>query len=179
MKLQINQRNKTAMKIGGICAAVILLFNYVFCPWFSHWERVKAELAGEKTKLELIETDRSAARAAKHAALTAAVPVFEMPQSEDKQRLIFESKFIDQAKKTGIQFKSVNYHAPKKTKNAIGYKLLHLQCRGKCKFDQLTNLLAGLNENPHFVGIEELQIKCNEKKRSEMDLVLTVSTFAR
>jgi succinate dehydrogenase flavin-adding protein (antitoxin of CptAB toxin-antitoxin module) len=41
------------------------------------------------------------------------------------------------------------------------------------------DFLAQLNENPYLVGIEELKIKCDPKKRGEVELDLTVSSFAK
>ena len=64
-----------------------------------------------------------------------------------------------------------------------GYKVLRLKCKGKCKFDQVLNLLAGLKGNPYYVGIEELRIQCDAKEqpqqRKQVDLEVTLSTFAR
>ena len=48
-----------------------------------------------------------------------------------------------------------------------------------CSLDQMLNLLANLNSNPYLAGIEELNIKCGQKDRRQMDLVMTVSTFAK
>jgi hypothetical protein len=43
---------------------------------------------------------------------------------------------------------------------------------------QVLDFLERLNENPYLVGVEELKIKCDPKKRGEVELDLTVSTFA-
>ena len=54
-----------------------------------------------------------------------------------------------------------------------------MKCSGKCKFAQILDLLASLKENPYLVGIEEMRIKCDTKNRQEIELDLTVSTFAK
>jgi len=45
--------------------------------------------------------------------------------------------------------------------------------------NQLLDLLAGLNDNPYLLGIEDIQFKYGTKERKEMDIVLTVSTLVR
>ena len=44
---------------------------------------------------------------------------------------------------------------------------------------QALDLLAKLNENPYLVGIEEFRLKIDPKKRSEVELNITVSTFTK
>jgi hypothetical protein len=60
---------------------------------------------------------------------------------------------------------------------------LKVKCKGKCKFDQLLDFLAGLKENPYLVGVEELRVTCDTKvppeKRNQVEIDLTVSTFAK
>jgi len=41
------------------------------------------------------------------------------------------------------------------------------------------DLLADLSNNAYFVGVEDVQLKANTKDRKQVDLVLTVSTFAK
>ncbi len=42
-----------------------------------------------------------------------------------------------------------------------------------------SDLLADLKSNPYLVGVDELALKCNEKKRQQVELNLTVTTFVR
>ena len=60
-----------------------------------------------------------------------------------------------------------------------GYKQLLLVCKAKCRFSQALDLLARLNENPYLVGIEEFKIKVDPKKRTEVELNLTISTLTK
>lgn len=60
-----------------------------------------------------------------------------------------------------------------------GYDLLLVKCSAKCRFSQVLDFLSRLNENPYLVGIEEFKIKKTDpKKPQELELNLTVSTFA-
>jgi len=92
---------------------------------------------------------------------------------------LFRGKFNEQLKKAGINVTSLQFLRSTRSKQASGYNTLRLQCRGKCKFNQMLDLLAGLNDNPYLVGIEELQVKCDTKKREQLDIVLTVSTSVK
>ena len=56
-------------------------------------------------------------------------------------------------------------------------KLLRLQCKARCKYDKALDFIAGLQENPYLVEIEEFTFKCDEAKPQEVDLTLVVSTF--
>ena len=169
---KLSQRDKRALKIGVVCAAAILLFAFA-TKWLGHWLQVRKSLAATTAKLKAISTDKT-----KQAALASIVPVFEMPQDEQKQKFLFRDKFNEQLKKAGIKSGPLQVLPAKKSRTAVGYKLLRLKCSGKCNFAQVLDLLAGLNENPYLVGVEELKIKCDPKKREQIELDLTVSTFA-
>jgi len=112
--------------------------------------------------------------------LLSLVPIFEMPQNEEKQKFLFRDKLNEQLKKAGIGSDPLQFLPAAKSRNSAGFKLLRLQCRhGRGRLEQVLDLLAALNENPYLAGIEELRIKCDEKNRREVELDLTVSTFAK
>jgi hypothetical protein len=54
-----------------------------------------------------------------------------------------------------------------------------LKCSAKCRLTQVLDLLAGLNENPYLVGIEELRLRCDQQKPQAVEMELTVSTFVK
>ena len=173
MLKKLNQRDKRALKIGAVGAAAILLFAFA-TTWLGHWGQVSKSLAARKAQLKLINPTGP-----KRQALLSIVPAFEMPQKQAEQKFLFRDKFGEQLKKAGIKTEPLKFLAAKKTANQAGYKLLRLKCTGKGKFAQLLDLLANLNENPYLVGIEELKIKCDEKKREQIQLDLVISTFVR
>jgi hypothetical protein len=143
--------------------------------WLEHWVKVRKSLAAVRAELKTISPSR-----AKQEGLLSIVPVFEMPQSEEKQKFLFRDKLNEQLKKAGVKSEPLKVLPAAKLRRQAGYKLLRLQCRhGKGKFGQVLDLLANLNENPYLVGIEELRIRCNVKNRQEIELDLTVSTFAK
>ena len=170
---KLNQRDKRALQILGVfvVALAVLLPG---TKWLGHWQAVRKSLAAERAKLEIINVGE-----AKQAGLLSKVPAFEMPQKQEKQKYLFREKFNEQLKKAGVKSEPIRVLPTLKSRQKGGYKLLRLQYRGKCKFGQMLDLLANLNENPYLVGIEELKIRCDEKKRQEIELNLTVSTFVR
>jgi len=176
---RLSQRDRRALTIGGAAVAVILAYASVG-PWFADWQDVRARLDAKRGQLKMIAPaeDDTEARAAWEE-LTRRVPVFEMPLPESKQAPLFRDRFNEQLKRSGIRIKTLQPVGGKSSKRVGGYKLLKFQCRGKCSLNQVLDLLARLNSNPYLAGIEELNIKCGQKDRRQIDLVMTVSTFAR
>jgi len=169
---KLSEKDIRVLKIGGVCVAAILVL-VLASRWFDHWSEAKASLAQVKAQLELIDVDK-----AKQAGLLSIVPVFEMPQKEETQKFLFRNKLNEQLKKGGINSKPLQVLPGGKSPQA-GYQLLRLKCNARCRFAQVLDLLAGLNENPYLVGIEEFKIRCDPKNPQEVELDLTVSTFVR
>jgi len=169
---KLSQREKRTLKMGAVCAAAIVVFMFA-TEWLGHWGRVRNSLKKMKAQLEVLDGGT-----AKQAGLMSIVPVFEMPKEQEQQKLLFRNKLNEQLKKVGIKSKPLQVLSGGRTQVA-GYKLLRLKCSGKCKFGQVLDLLAGLNENPYLVGVEELQIRTDPKKPQEVELDLTVSTLTR
>ncbi len=174
MARKLNQREKRVILIGAISAVAIFAFTWG-ADWLKGWGEARADLARAKSRLEEIEADR-----AKQAALLSIVPVFEVPQPDDRQRFLFRDKLLEQFKKAGINTEPLQIFDARRTK-AVPYKVLKVRCKGKCKFDQLLSFLASAPESPFLVGVEEFRIQCDPKeapdKRKEVEVDLTVSTF--
>ena len=169
---KLGERDIRALKIGAVCVVAILVF--LFATWWrDRWAKVREEGAEVRAQLEAISVDKT-----KQAGLMSIVPVFEMPVIEEEQKFLFRDKLDEQLKKAGIKGKPLQILSTGKSPQA-GYKLLRLKYSGKCKFGQVLDLLARLNDNPYLVGIEEMQIQCDPKKRQEVELNLTVSTFVK
>jgi hypothetical protein len=173
---RLSQREKRTLKIGGVLVAAILVFAFG-TKWIDDWRETRNSLAEIRAKLKVIDVDE-----AKQAGLFSIVPVFEMPQVEEKQKILFRDKLDEQLKRAGIRSEPLQVLPVAKARQA-GYKSLRLKCTAKCKFGQVLDLLARLKENPYLVGIEEMRIKCDTKKppgqRQDVELNLTVSTFVK
>lgn len=166
----LSERDKRALKIGAACMAGILVFVFA-TEWLEHWSKVRKTLAVAKAEIKAINPSGPA-----HEGLRAIVPAFEMPQEEEEQKVLFRNKLNEQLKRAGINSEPLQALGIVKSKDT-GYKLLRLKCSGKAKLTQVFDFLAALNENPYLVGIEEMRIKCDPKKRQEVELDLTISTF--
>ena len=112
---------------------------------------------------------------AKIAGLMSIVPAFEMPEKEEEQKSRFRDKFLDQLKRAGIKHEPLKVVTTKTTLYK-SYKFMNIQCKAKCKFTSVLDLLAKLNENPYLVGVESFKMKCDKSKPQEVELDLTVST---
>lgn len=169
---KLGQKEKRTLKFGVVCAIAIVGFTFA-TQWLGHWKKVRDLRAGIKDKLKTINVDET-----KRAGLMSIVPVFEMPEKEEKQKFLFRDKFNEQLSSARIKSEPLQVLSSIKS-GVAGYKLLRLKCSAKCSFGQALDLLARLNENPYLVGIEELKIECDQKKRQEVKLDLTISTFVK
>ena len=169
---KLNQKEKRTLKFGVVCAIAILTFSFA-TRLLEYWRQEKGKTTGFNKILESIDVSD-----AKQAGLMSIVPVFEMPEKEETQKFLFREKFNEQLKKAGIKSEPLQILPPAKSP-MIGYQLLRLKCSAKCKFGQALDLLANLKENPYLVGIEEFKIECDEKKRQDVKLDITVSTFVK
>lgn len=170
---KLSERDRRAVKIGVVAATAILVFY--FCSiWLGHWAGVRKSLSAREEALSLMNPG-----GARQKGTLTVVPVFEMPAGEEKQKDLFRNKLNEQLKKAGIKSKPMLFSSGKSP--VAGYKLLRLKCESNCKFTQMLDLLANLKANPYLLGIEEIRIKCDEKKRKEgqIELVLTVSTLVK
>jgi hypothetical protein len=172
MMQKLSERDIRALKIGAVGAVAIIVL-VIGSKWIDHWAAARSSLEQVKAKLELIDIDK-----AKQAGLLSIVPVIEMPQKAEEQTFLFRNKLNEQLKKAGINNEPLQVIAGSKTARA-GYKLVRLKCSAKCRLTQLLDLLAGLNENPYLVGIEELRMRCDPQKPQEVEMDLTVSTFVK
>jgi hypothetical protein len=176
MARKLNPREKRMLEAGVIVAVAILSFT-LGPRVLQSWGKARAALAGARSRLAEVEMD-----AAKQAGLLALVPTCQAPQPEDKQKVLFREKLHEQLKRAGINTEPLQIVGARKI-SGVPYKVLKVKCKGKCKFEQLLDFLAGLKENPYLVGVEELKVTCDTKeppdKRSQVEIDLTVSTFAK
>ncbi|MBN2272009.1 MAG: hypothetical protein JXN61_15450 [Sedimentisphaerales bacterium] len=158
-----------ALKIGGICAVGIVAFLFG-ARWLESWSNARAEVKMRQAQIDDINLSGN-----KQAGLLSLVPAFEMPAKEEDQKNKFREKLVDQLKSAGINTEPLKVVTSRKTlyKN---YMLMSIQCKGKCKFTQVLDLLAKLNENPYLVGIEAFKIKCDKNNPQDVELDMTVST---
>jgi len=171
---KLSEKDKRALKIGAVSAAGIILFLFGW-NFMGRWSAVRNSVAGKWQQIKLINLSPT-----QLAALNKAVPMFEMPQKEQKQKFLFRENINEQLKKSGIKAEGLQFLPVKRSRGSVGYRLLRLKCRaGKCNFGQVLDLLCSLRKNPYLVAIEEFRLQCDPKKRQEFKLDITVSTFVR
>ncbi|MBN2136452.1 MAG: hypothetical protein JW720_01460 [Sedimentisphaerales bacterium] len=169
---KLTQRDIRILKIGGICAAGILIF-FFGSSWLEHWSDVRAKISLKQAQLKSINVSES-----KVGGVMSIVPAFEMPDREEAQKNLFRGKLVDQLKKAGVKYEPLKVVTSKKTFYK-SFKLMTIQCKAKCNFTQALDLLAGLNENPYLVGVESFKMTCDKNKPQEVELDMMVSTVYR
>jgi len=169
---QLSEKDIRTLKLGVLVSVACVLFYYG-SNWFDHWGQVRIEGSVLKSKLKIIDVDET-----KQRGLLALAPAFEKPVEAEEQQYLFRDAFNKQLKDAGIKNEPLQIQANRRAP-LTGYKSLYLVCKAKCKFSQALDLLAKLNENPYLLGVEELKMKVNPKKRTEVELDLTVSTLTK
>jgi hypothetical protein len=167
---KLSEKDIRALKLGAIAAVGILLF-VLGTKWRDRWGAARQKGVDLEAKLAAIDVDK-----AKQAGLMSIVPVFEMPKVEDQQSFLFRDKLSEQLKRAGIKNKPLQVQTSKRSPQQ-GYNLLLVKCTATCRFPQLLDFLARLNENPYLVGVEEFKVKVDPKKREQVELDFTVSTL--
>jgi hypothetical protein len=171
---RLSKRDIRALKIGVLFVVGILVFSLA-APWLDRWLAANESVEINRKKLESLVMSPP-----QRAGLAEIVPVFEMPEEQEKQKFVFRDKVSEQLKKAGIKPEPLEYLSLARSPKGVDYKLLRLRCRSeKCKFDQVLDLLACLKENSYLAGIEEFKIECDPKNREEFKLDMTLSTFAK
>lgn len=180
MPTSLADRDKRALTAGAIVVAVVIAYMFIIAPWLDDWRATRSALAGYKQKLQMMGVGADSISKAKQQALMRIVPIVESPKPEEAQRILFRDKFSEQLKKAGIVLNSSpSFDSSAKFQKDLGMKVLKVTCKTKCKFDQVLNLLANLNDNPYIIGIEQLRLQCDEKNRQDLEMTLTVSASVR
>jgi len=182
MGLQMSKRDKRALLVGGLGGLLMLLYACVVKPWQEDQAELRNSVEKQEQLLERIGMSPSPKARMAQMILAKKVPTYTMPEEEDMQRLIFEREFDKQLKKAGVKKKGMpQFISQGKKIPQFGVKMLKIQGEGKCKFEQALDLLAGMYENPHLVSVEEFKLTCDEKKRKErlVSVSLTVTTLTK
>ncbi|MHC4168993.1 MAG: hypothetical protein ACYSWQ_18740 [Planctomycetota bacterium] len=171
--MKLSEKDIRALKLGAVSTVLIVLL-LAGLRWKEHWGQARIE--GQVLKAKLKDIDLSET---KRKGLMAIVPAFKMPVGAEEQGFLFRDEFNKQLKDAKIKNDPL-VTIPNKRSPLTGYRSLHLSCKAsKCQFSQVLDLLARLNENPYLVGIEEFSLKIDPKKRTEVELNITVSTFTK
>ena len=170
--MKLSAKDIRALKLGVLAIIGFGLLG-VGSKWFGHWEQVRIEGSVLKSKLKAIDVGE-----VKQRGLLALVPAFEKPVAAEEQQYLFRDAFNKQLKEAGIKNEPLQIQENRRAP-VSGYRSLHLVCKAKCKFSQALDLLAKLNENPYLVGVEEFRIRVDPKKRTEVEMDLTVSTLTK
>ncbi len=178
MKNKLSERDKRALKLGAIAAAIVLL-SVGTGKLFKEYSTTKKDLVAVQEQVEQVMGDKDGKLSHQQRGLLSIVPKLEVPEQEEIPGAKFRQKFSEQLKKAGIKYTQLAFLPASKSRNALGFRTLKLQCKGKCKFDQAVDLLENLYDNPLFVAVEELKLECDPKKRTKMEITIVVSTFVK
>jgi type II secretory pathway component PulM len=173
----LGDRDRRAIFFGIAAIVLILLYLFIGLPLVEDWSRVRDRLGTYESKLDVVGGSEAGSKA-KIVGLYQTVPSVELPENEDVQRKLFWEKTYDQLKSAGVAVSSgPSYVASAKKKTAQGLGTLRLKFSGTCKYEQLVQFLAGLNENPYLSSVEEFSVKSDEKKPEQVNIDMALETF--
>jgi hypothetical protein len=172
--MKLNQREKRIL-IGGVVVGLAIV-AYNFGPRvIGHWREVRASIRVLEAKLKDMPDPKQ------QAALQAVVPVFKIPETEEKQKILFRDQLYDFVQKAGINSEPLSFTTVRKKIGA--YRVLFIKCKAKCKLDQLLDFLASLKQDESLMGVEELRIQADTKqppeRRQDVETEMTFSTLAQ
>lgn len=175
----LRPRDKRAIVFGVAAAAAIGVYLLVLLPVVENWSEVRGQLHTYRDRLDDVSV-RTPGDQAKIAGLYTSVPFVELPQKEDVQRKLFWDRSYEQLKAVGINITAGPAYVAAAGKNTnAGYRSLRLKFTGTCKYEQLVNYLAKLNENPYLVSIEEIVIKRDDQQPEQVKIDITLTTFVK
>jgi hypothetical protein len=169
---KLSKHDKRVLTWGVGAAAVMVFYAYILAPIAADWQRTRADIASNWKTIDSL--DGSLSRRANQASI---VPDLKMPVGAEKQQQLFKTKVNKQLTDAGIQVKSLQYVTLGKSANNLGFTVSKLKCDGKCNMQQAAKLMGSLFENPYLLGIEEVRMSCDPKKRDEITLSMTLTTF--
>ena len=179
---QMSTRDKRALAIGGIGVLLYLGYVLLVSPWLEKQSDLQDKVDAQEQLLERIGMSSSPKAQMKRMILSMKVPTYMLPEEEDMQRLLFERAFSKQLKDSKVKTKGMPQFITKGKKiSQLGMRQLKIQGEGSCKFEQALDLLAKMYENPHLVSVEEFKLSCDEKKRKDrlVQVSMTVTTLTK
>jgi hypothetical protein len=173
--MSLGKRDKRAILLTAVFAIGLLSYQYVFAPWLTHWEGLRADTLRQEARLAKV--DHTAA--AKTAALRKAVPALQIPEREVTQRLRFEKAIHERFKAAGILPERLRFLGSGAHDASSPYTKLRLQATCSCSLEQALKFLASLPEVSTLTGIEEFDLTIDERNRQKAELTITFATYAR
>lgn len=175
---KLSSRDKRSVQIGAALVGVILIWGLIISPWKESRQMVKYEISSISKKLALAGFNAPAGDMAKNRGLIKTVPYVEQPETENQQRITFRQSVYDQLKKAGLNT-TAGPEFLGKLDSGTASKSLKLKCTVKCSYQQFLSFIADIYNNPYLVSIEELQLRADEKNRSQLTVTIVVSTFIK
>jgi len=173
---KINDRDKRAIVLGTIVVIGIIIYIMIG-PWLEDWKVTRKKLQAKRQLIKSIGINSEGKLSAAQLGILSAVPKYEEPKKADNQSVLFRNEINKQITSCGIKAKSLQYLTTRKANAGGTYKTLRLQCVGQCSLNQVFDLLGKFNENPYFVGVDELNLNLDEKDRKKINMTRIVSTL--
>lgn len=174
----MNRRDRRAVVWGLGAVAVIIVYCVLISPLLEDWQMTRFKIDSAKAKLSKLGVGDEAGQTAKMRGLFKTVPCVELPESEVVQRRLFRDKIFEQMKSAGVVAISGPGYVGKVKKQG-SFKTLRLKCSAKCSYEQLLKFIGNIKSNPYLLSVEEMKIRCDEKKRNQLSVSFVVSTFVK
>lgn len=175
MKRALTQRERGLLLACGVAAAVLLTYALIVEPWVARRRSLAAEHQRLSRQIELIGRWEQTS-GAKPMRLSASAA--ELPVGADQQALLFRNKLTEQIQKAGLQARAVQLR-DQRNRIENGYTVVSVDCQGRGSYEAVLNLLADLERNPYYAGLEKLSLRVDAKDRNQLNFQITAITYAK
>lgn len=174
----LNAREKRAVGLVILTAVLIAAWR-ISVPAFESYQRLIAQRNLLRQKINTLFSLSKPDQQLRLKTLSEQVPVLKMPQPAVQQGILFRDELTRQLQRCGVQAKTLQLRESSGSLRRDGFRVLLLDCQGRCTAQSLMQLIEQLKQNPYYVAVEKLSMKADPKERSAVTFQLVVSTYAK
>ncbi|MBP8604624.1 MAG: hypothetical protein KBI46_02110 [Phycisphaerae bacterium] len=178
MMKPLSAREKRAVGLVVLTAVLIAIWR-VSVPAFEYYQRLTGQRHALRQKIDTLFLLAKPEQQLRLKTLSEQVPVLEMPQPAAQQGILLRDELTRQLQRCGIQAKTLQLRESSGALRRDGFRVLLLDCQGRCSTQSLMQLIEQLKQNPYYVAVEKLSMKVDPKERSAVTFQLVVSTYAK
>lgn len=175
MRRALTERERRLVWLCGLVAAALLVYTLWVEPLASRWKTRAAEYQQLSQQIELI---RRWQQSGGLKGMRVSAAMVAAPLRADQQALLFRNKLTEQIQKAGLQARTVQLR-DQRNRTENGYTVISVDCQGRGSYEAVLNLLADLEHNPYYVGLEKLSLRVDAKDRNQLNFQITAMTYAK
>ncbi len=176
--MAMNDRDKRALRIGGVLVGVAVLYRLVLSPMLAGWAEARAEGAMYTTRIIQFEDKLDRREDLRKRLRERYGSAIDRPLlSIDELRVAFPRSVQDALSRASIEITQVEVQGVRRLRNVSGVSSFALRVRGTCNDRAIPAMLNELRKADQVVVIDSLDLTMSAPgRRDQWQLVLTLST---